>query len=102
VVWDIPPQMTQLLPGLPRHASVSANGITRARQGANSWLSENIGYRGPAPPEGHGVHHYRFRLYALDTRLKLRAGATKDDLLRAARQHVLGEAELVGTYERPG
>jgi hypothetical protein len=25
-------------------------------------------YDGPQPPPGHGVHHYHFRLTALDTR----------------------------------
>ena len=36
-------------------------------QGKNSWPNgRTIGYRGPAPPKGHGVHHYHFKLYALD------------------------------------
>ena len=26
---------------------------------------------GPAPPRGHGVHHYHFRLYALDQPLEV-------------------------------
>ena len=42
--------------------------ISGALQGRNSWSSgKTIGYRGPAPPPGHGVHHYHFKLYALDT-----------------------------------
>src|SRR5262249_1100050 len=41
-------------------------------QGTNSWTSgKTVGYRGPAPPPGHGIHHYHFRLYALDQALSL-------------------------------
>jgi hypothetical protein len=61
----------------------------------------NQGYDGPQPPHGHGVHHYYFRLAALDTdRLvgvqgKAKASAVWDK----AQPHLLEEAELVGTYE---
>ncbi len=29
------------------------------------------------PPEGHGTHHYHFKLYALDDELEVAAGLTK-------------------------
>ena len=58
------------------------------------------GYGGPMPPKGHGVHHYHFKVYALDTELEAAAGLTKDQLLEAMEGHVLAEGELVGTYER--
>ena len=67
-------------------------------QGLNSWNS--IGYRGPAPPKGHGVHHYHFRLYALDEPLSIEAGLDKHALLEAMDGHILGETELIGTYQR--
>jgi Raf kinase inhibitor-like YbhB/YbcL family protein len=70
-----------------------------ALQGKNSW-PKGIGYRGPAPPKGHGLHHYRFRLYALDAPLVLEPGADKPTLLSAMKGHILAEGELVGTYER--
>lgn len=60
----------------------------------------DLGYGGPAPPRGHGTHHYHFRLYALDRRLGLSPGLTKDDLVRAIEGHVLAEARLTGTYRR--
>ena len=70
-------------------------------QGANSWSAGNtVGYRGPAPPPGHGTHHYHFTLYALDAPLQVRPGLTKAALLAAMRGHILAEAELVGVYER--
>ncbi len=67
-------------------------------EGLNSW--SRIGYGGPMPPPGHGVHHYRFRLYALDAALDARAGLSKSRLLKAMEGHVLDHGELVGTYER--
>ena len=67
-------------------------------QGKNSWGT--IGYRGPAPPRGHGVHHYHFRLYALDVAVSVSAGFDKAGLLRAMQGHILAEGELVGTYQR--
>lgn len=55
-------------------------------------------YGGPCPPSG--VHHYHFKLYALDTILDLASDATKEDLLDAMQGHVLAQAELVGVYAR--
>jgi hypothetical protein len=69
-----------------------------AVEGANDF--GNRGYGGPAPPRGHGVHHYHFKLYALDEPLALEPGATKKQLLDAMEEHILGQGDLVGTYER--
>ncbi|MGH7137482.1 MAG: YbhB/YbcL family Raf kinase inhibitor-like protein, partial [Pirellulales bacterium] len=69
--------------------------------GLNTWKSgKTVGYRGPAPPKGHGVHHYHFHLYALDAPLSLAAKADKKQLLAAMKGHILAEGELVGTYQR--
>jgi Raf kinase inhibitor-like YbhB/YbcL family protein len=67
-------------------------------QGKNSWGT--FGYRGPAPPKGHGTHHYIFRLYALKGPLDLPEGLDKDGLLSAIEGHVIVDAELTGTYHR--
>ena len=68
------------------------------RQGANS--ANTIGYRGPSPPAGSGVHHYHFRLYALDAPLLAVPGLDKAGLLGALEGHILQTAELIGTYSR--
>jgi Raf kinase inhibitor-like YbhB/YbcL family protein len=60
----------------------------------------NTGYGGPAPPEGHGVHHYFFWVLALDRELDLEAGLTMWQLLAEAEPHILGMNRLVGTYQR--
>ncbi len=69
-----------------------------ALQGKNSW--GNVGYGGPAPPPGHGVHHYHFKLYALDAALNVSSGLTKAALLSAMEGHIMTQGELVGTYQR--
>lgn len=59
------------------------------------------GYGGPCPPKGHGPHHYHFKLFALNIgSLGLNADAHVSDVEREAEKHVVGRAELVGTYER--
>lgn len=72
--------------------------VAGVRQGKNSW--DRIGYGGPAPPRGHGTHHYHFKLYALSDALDLEPGATKGQVERAMKGKILDQTELVGTYER--
>jgi phosphatidylethanolamine-binding protein (PEBP) family uncharacterized protein len=55
---------------------------------------------GPCPPDRE--HRYFFRLYALDCRLSLAAGATKREVLAAMEGHLLIQAELMGRYEKMG
>lgn len=60
----------------------------------------NPHYDGPQPPKGHGVHHYHFRLCALDVEtLHCDEKAKIDDIMKQAEPHVLAEAEVVGTFE---
>jgi Raf kinase inhibitor-like YbhB/YbcL family protein len=88
------------LAGLPEGVAPTAHpsGIPGAVQGKNSWNAD--GYGGPAPPKGHGVHHYHFRVYGLDQALDPRAGLDKASLLKAMKGHIVAEGELVGTYQR--
>jgi len=85
--------------GIPADCTSLAEGNAGAAlEGKNNF--GRTSYGGPMPPPGHGVHHYRFKLYALDAPLALEAGATKEQLLAAMKGHIIGEGELVGTYER--
>ncbi len=99
VLLKIPGHWRLLPEGIGNHAAnMLPDGL---RQGLNSWPSGRTDcYRGPEPPRGHGVHHYHFRLYALDQPLNLPHGVTKAEVLNAIDGHVLDAAELVGTYER--
>ena len=68
----------------------------QAQQGANDW--HLTGYRGPCPPSGR--HRYVYKLYALDTVLTGLASPSKAELEAAMKGHIVGEAQLVGTYQR--
>jgi Raf kinase inhibitor-like YbhB/YbcL family protein len=62
---------------------------------------DKAGYGPACPPKGHGVHHYHFRLFALDVEtLGVAAGATRAQVDGALKAHVIGSVELIGTYER--
>ncbi len=65
-------------------------------QGTNSMGEE--GYMGPAPPPGHGPHHYYFWVYALDEDLDLPPGLDRRSLLEQIEDHVIEQARVVGTY----
>jgi Raf kinase inhibitor-like YbhB/YbcL family protein len=98
VVYNIPPA-TRSLPenaaraGLPQGASHGLNDF--AIQDPSD--PRGRGYGGPHPPIGR--HRYFHKLYALDIMLDLR-GATKSQIERAMRGHVLANAELIGTYQK--
>ncbi|MFP4606526.1 YbhB/YbcL family Raf kinase inhibitor-like protein [Thiohalospira sp.] len=60
----------------------------------------NIGYNGPMPPAGHGVHRYYFWVIALDAVTDLPEGLTLWQLLERIEPNILGMNRLVGTYQR--
>jgi len=64
--------------------------------GRNDW--RRTGYGGPCPPIGR--HRYFHKLYALDTRLSNLGLPARAQLLKAIEGHVLGGAELIGTYQK--
>jgi len=67
-----------------------------ARDGLNDW--QRAGYGGPCPPIGR--HRYFHKLYALDTVLPDLGRPNKAKLEKAMQGHILGQAELVGTYQK--
>jgi hypothetical protein len=94
VLYDMSPTLT----GLPAGVANASRHPSGGAHGKNDY--GELGWGGPAPPRGHGVHHYEFRLYALDEKLELSPGATKAQLLAAMEGHVLAQAKLTGTYRR--
>lgn len=86
VLYDIPATTSSLGHG--------ASGI--GSDGVNDW--HRTGYGGPCPPIGR--HRYFFKLYALDTDLPELSRPTKTQLEQAMQGHILGQAQLVGTYQK--
>lgn len=101
------PWVHWILHGIPAGIRSLPEAISRSaaipgEEGLNSWKSgQTSGYRGPAPPRGHGTHHYHFHLYALNTKLSLTRKTDRAALLKAMMGHIAAEAEIVATYERP-
>ena len=88
--------------GAATHAiamSPTASGLpTGTLEGVNDW--KRTGYGGPCPPIGR--HRYFHKLYALDRELPDLHRPTKPALEAAMLGHVLGQAELMGTYQKKG
>jgi len=95
VLFNLPGTSAALPEGMAKNEQLPDFG--GALQGRNDF--RRIGYGGPCPPPGR-PHRYYFKLYALDVVLPLKAGATKADVERAMRGHVLAETSLMGTYAR--
>jgi Raf kinase inhibitor-like YbhB/YbcL family protein len=92
-IYNIPPDWE----GLPESVDTRP-GEGRPRFAKNDF--GNVQYDGPQPPPGHGLHHYHFRLAALEVpALSIPAAAGVEAMWREARKVAIAEAELVGTYE---
>jgi hypothetical protein len=85
IVWNIPPT-----------GKIAENSVP-GTQGLNSASQQT--YIGMCPPSG--THRYFFKVYALDTKLDLKANSTKKkDLEKAMQGHILAKGELIGLYAR--
>jgi Raf kinase inhibitor-like YbhB/YbcL family protein len=93
VLYAVPADTDSLPEGVSRQESVEGVGL----QGRNDF--KGIGYGGPCPPPGK-PHRYYFKLYALDSVVPLKPGATKKELEAAMRGHVLAHGQLMGRYRR--
>jgi len=92
VLYDLPSEKRSLPEGLSKEGRLPDG----SRQGRNDF--DETGYRGPCPP-GRAIHRYVFSLYALDARLELPAGQTREQVETAMMGHILAGGELVAPYE---
>ena len=93
VLYDLPAGTRELAENVAKQEELPDG----ARQGRNDF--RRIGYGGPCPPAGP-AHRYFFKLYALDQKLGLKAGATKADVEKAMKGQILAQGELMGRYGR--
>ncbi len=87
IVWNISPETSFIEEGQ------SFQGPT---EGMND--SGTNSYTGPCPPSG--VHHYHFKLFALDKTLEDNPSLGKEDVESLMEGNVIDSTELIGTYER--
>jgi len=115
VMVDIPMECRELgagscAEGVVAHGRKNPHGPPGAKQGINDftgWFANDpdmagdyYGYDGPCPPWNDDLlHHYHFRVYALDVPTLGLAGKFTAAAARTAMQgHVLAEAAITGTY----
>lgn len=91
LLYNIPPAATQL-----SRAVAAADLPAGTQQGKNDW--KRTGYGGPCPPVGR--HRYFHKLYALDIELPNLHQPNKAQLEAAMAGHIIGQTELIGTYQR--
>jgi Raf kinase inhibitor-like YbhB/YbcL family protein len=90
VIFNIPKEINSF------PENVTKKNFPDVVQGSNHF-GDN-GYGGPCPPRGS--HRYFFKIYALDTFIKLDSKAGRRDILREMEGHILAQTELMGKYER--
>lgn len=92
VLYNLPAEHIGVVENVPASEDLKAGGF----QGKNDF--GKFGYGGPCPPSG--THRYLFKIYALDSDLPLKAGATKADVMKAMEGHIVLQGQLIGTYRR--
>jgi Raf kinase inhibitor-like YbhB/YbcL family protein len=97
LVWNIPGSSTGLPEGLPKGEQLP--------DGSQQISASGPVYRGPGAPATGPMHHYTFELFALDTKLDVKAAAdaweTRAAVYKAMQGHILGKAVYVGLFRRP-
>lgn len=94
IIVNLPPSTTSLAEGTPRSVSLGNGAV----QGFSDF--DRTGYGGPNPPPGK-LHHYFFRVYALDTVIAPGERLDKNSFQSKLANHILAAGEVVGTYSRP-
>lgn len=62
---------------------------------------KNTGYGGACPPKGHGVHHYNFTIYALDTeKLDVSVDTDPNEVEKLVKSHALASSTITALYQR--
>lgn len=87
VLFNLPGDLASLPEGVSGTGVAGSNGLRK------------LGYGGPCPPKG-STHRYFFKLYALDSTLDLKEGASNAEVERAMQGHIVGQGQLSGKYSR--
>ena len=89
VLFNIPVTMPEVAQGV--------SPTKEMRVGKNDFGREQ--YNGPCPPKGSS-HTYFITVYALDSNLSQKTGATAKEVLDGIQNHLIGESKLSAVYSR--
>ncbi len=92
VVYKIPVSVTSF----EENVNISSIG---AVNGKNSFSSDNLKYRGPCPPDDGKIHHYHFKIFAVDIDTDFESGLTETEIMNKITGHILGTSEIIGLYK---
>ncbi|MBI4098107.1 MAG: YbhB/YbcL family Raf kinase inhibitor-like protein [Candidatus Levybacteria bacterium] len=87
LVWNISPLTREI------SENTSPEEVIQGLNGAGQ-----AGYLGACPPSG--VHHYHFKLYALNKKLNVTPNISREELEEEIEESVIERAQLVGIYSR--
>jgi Raf kinase inhibitor-like YbhB/YbcL family protein len=93
IIFNIPAGNKGLSQAIPNKPVLEDN----IMQGRNS--AGTIGYYGPSPPPGM-PHRYQFHLYALNTIINTKAGASRKEVLDAMQGHIILSSMITGIFQR--
>jgi Raf kinase inhibitor-like YbhB/YbcL family protein len=93
ILFNIPAKKSRVDRGIPKRPVFEDGSI----HGTNSYGRAE--YNGPCPPPGK-PHRYFLKVYALDTKLSLRAPAMRNVIDSAMTGHILAEGSVMGTFRR--
>ncbi|MCD8025209.1 MAG: YbhB/YbcL family Raf kinase inhibitor-like protein [Candidatus Gastranaerophilales bacterium] len=92
IVLKIPATVTSFSKGIK---------ISSPMREAKTSFTDVFGYGGACPPIGHGVHHYNFVIYALDTLLDSSLAEKKPTEIEAAvKSRSIKSAKITALYQR--
>lgn len=95
LVTDIPADVAELAEGASDTEAMPADAVEHPNTGGR------LGYGGPQPPVGTGLHNYVATIYALSApQLGLGTYATWEEVRSAMQPHLLGSASVTGRFGR--
>lgn len=97
MVWNIPAEAGGLPEGVPPAEYIDPpHPIIQGRNDAG-----HVGWYGPRPPAGTGVHRYYFQVFALDQHAEVAPETPLAELLNILKGHTIAQGEMMATYEAP-
>jgi hypothetical protein len=92
------PYVHWIVTGIPFGPGSSGDGQTPGGGAILPNSAGQPGYKGPCPPAGTGVHHYRFTLYQLPNTYELPGGLAGVQAAQTIAGAATAQAQLIGTF----